>query len=68
MNIRWALLVEGQAAQLYTLDGGRWSWSMINDEHKRLWRAVAKGRLRRGIGTGFRSEPITPKIITQAQR
>lgn len=61
MNLKWALLVEGQAAQLYTLKGGPWRWSMIRDEHKRPWRAAAKGLLRRGIRTGFAGRRITPK-------
>lgn len=65
MNVEWALLVEGFAAQLYTLDGGAWCWNMIRDEHKRLWRSAAKGCLRRGIRTGFAKRCITPKMVKE---
>jgi hypothetical protein len=65
VNIEWALLVEGLAAQLYTLDGGPWRWNMIQDRDKRRWRAAAKGCLRRGIRTGFANRRITPKMVKE---
>ena len=63
MNLEWALMVEGLAAQLYTQSGGPWRWTMIHRDHKRTWRAAAKGMLRRGIRTGFASQRITPKTL-----
>jgi hypothetical protein len=63
MNMKWALMVEGLAAQLYTLNGGPWHWNMIHQDHKRTWRAAAKGMLRRGIRTGFSKRRITPKTV-----
>lgn len=62
INIRWALLVEGTAAQMYSARGG-WRWSMIRDDVKREWRAAARGCLRRGIRTGFGHRPITPRTL-----
>ena len=48
VNIKWALDVEGYAAQLYRKHTNGWFWPMLNDETKRLWRAAAK----EGCGVG----------------
>lgn len=64
MNLQWAQLVEGYAAQLYTLNGGCWPWSMVNDGVKRRWKAVAKHRLRTGRSS-FAGRPVTPRNFPQ---
>ena len=63
MNLKWALLVEGTAAQMYRRHGGAWHWCMIREDAKRPWRSAAKGCLRRGIKTGFGSTRHTPKTV-----
>lgn len=66
INIRWALLVEGTAAQLYSHHGGWW-WSMIREDVKREWRAAARGCLRHGVRTGFGHRRITPRDFIQKE-
>ncbi|PWC54411.1 hypothetical protein TSA6c_00345 [Azospirillum sp. TSA6c] len=67
LNIRWALLVEGTAAQLYSQRGG-WRWCMIREDVKQEWRAAARGCLRRGIRTGFGHRRIAPRDLIQKDR